>query len=83
MINEVLEKSAAEGDDSYHDYLDDKSVTALGVLQTMGTLILTLETSPDLLLHLETILLPVIQITLENQMYGKYHYNSLLYEHPY
>jgi hypothetical protein len=52
--------------------LDDKSITALGVLQTIGTLILTLESTPDVLLHLETILMPVIRITLENKLYDLY-----------
>jgi hypothetical protein len=52
--------------------LDDKSITALGVLQTIGTLILTLESTPDVLLHLETILMPVISITLENKLYDLY-----------
>jgi hypothetical protein len=41
-------------------------------LQTIGTLILTLESTPDVLLHLETILMPVITITLENKLYGLY-----------
>ncbi len=53
------------------DFLDDKSITALGVLQTIGTLILTLESTPDVLLHIEAILMPVIQVTLENKLYGK------------
>jgi hypothetical protein len=52
--------------------LDEKSITALGVLQTIGTLILTLESTPDVLLHLETILMPVITITLENKLYDLY-----------
>jgi importin-7 len=56
---------------SYGDYLDDKSITALGVLQTIGTLILTLESTPDVLLHMESILMPVIKVTLENKLYGK------------
>jgi hypothetical protein len=42
----------------------------LGVLQTIGTLILTLESTPDVLLHMESILMPVIRVTLENKLYG-------------
>lgn len=73
IIRELLEKQATkEGDELYGDFLDDKSITALGVLQTIGTLILTLESTPDVLLHLETILMPVIQITLENKLYDLY-----------
>ncbi|KAJ5938622.1 hypothetical protein N7466_001756 [Penicillium verhagenii] len=74
IIGELLERNAAKGgdDDGFGDFLDDKSITALGVLQTIGTLILTLESTPDVLLHLETILMPIISITLENKLYDLY-----------
>lgn len=73
IVRELLERnSAKEGEEGYGDFLDDKSITALGVLQTIGTLILTLEATPDVLMHLETILMPVIQITLENKLYDLY-----------
>ena len=71
IVRELLERNASKDDEeSYGDFLDDKSITALGVLQTIGTLILTLESTPDVLAHLETILMPVITITLENKLYG-------------
>ena len=73
IIRELLDRNEAKasqnGDADYGEYLDDKSIAALGVLQTIGTLILTLEASPDVLLHLETILMPVITVTLENRLY--------------
>lgn len=73
LVREVVERQNTKDDDeTYGDFLDDKSITALGVLQTIGTLILTLEATPDVLLHLETILMPVIQITLENKLYDLY-----------
>ncbi|CAG7934937.1 unnamed protein product [Penicillium nalgiovense] len=74
IVGELLERNATKGgdEDGYGDFLDDKSITALGVLQTIGTLILTLESTPDVLLHLETILMPVISITLENKLYDLY-----------
>ncbi|KAK2759341.1 hypothetical protein FQN54_002819 [Arachnomyces sp. PD_36] len=73
IIRDILERNNTKGDDeAYGDFLDDKSITALGVLQTIGTLILTLESTPDVLLHLETILMPVITITLENKLYDLY-----------
>jgi hypothetical protein len=73
LVRELLEKENRTGDDGeiYNDY-DDKSITALGVLQTIGTLILTLENTPDVLLHIETVLMPVIRVTLENKLYGTY-----------
>lgn len=73
IVRELLERQSAKDDDeTYGDFLDDKSITALGVLQTIGTLILTLEATPDVLMHLETILMPVIQITLENKLFDLY-----------
>ncbi|KAF8862644.1 ARM repeat-containing protein [Acephala macrosclerotiorum] len=74
IVRELLEKNEKRDDDDggYGDYLDDKSITALGVLQTIGTLILTLESTPDVLLHMESILMPVIRVTLENKLYDLY-----------
>ena len=69
IVRELLEKNQQK-DDFESDFLDDKSIAALGVLQTIGTLILTLESTPDVLLHLENILMPVITITLQNRLYG-------------
>ncbi|KAG8626532.1 hypothetical protein KVT40_005477 [Elsinoe batatas] len=73
IVREILERSSGRDDDGdYGDFLDDKSITALGVLQTIGTLILTLESTPDVLAHLETILMPVVTITLEHKLYDLY-----------
>lgn len=72
IVKEVIEKGEGQEDDDNITFLDDKSVTALGVLQTIGTLILTLESTPDVLLHLETIIMPLISVTLENKLYDLY-----------
>lgn len=75
IVRELIERNQSKeggGDEGYGDFLDDKSITALGVLQTIGTLILTLESTPDVLAHLETILMPVIMITLEHKLYDLY-----------
>ena len=74
IVRELLENNAGRDDleNEYGDYLDDKSITALGVLQTIGTLILTLESSPEVLHHIESVLMPVIEITLVNKLYDLY-----------
>ncbi|CAG9983299.1 unnamed protein product [Clonostachys byssicola] len=72
IVNEVLEKEKGNDDGEAFSEYDDKSITALGVLQTIGTLILTLESTPDVLLHIEQVLMPVIKITLENKLYDLY-----------
>ena len=77
IIRELIERNEAKASENgdgpaYGEYLDDKSIAALGVLQTIGTLILTLEASPDVLFHLETILMPVVTVTLENKLFDLY-----------
>ncbi|KAK0723723.1 armadillo-type protein [Apiosordaria backusii] len=74
IVRELLENNQQRDDldNDFGDYLDDKSITALGVLQTIGTLILTLESSPDVLHHIEAVLMPVIEITLRNKLYDLY-----------
>ena len=72
IIGDVIEKGVGNTDDDSETYLDDKSINALGVLQTIGTLILTLESTPNVLLHLEQILIPVITITLEHKLSDLY-----------
>ncbi|PHH61237.1 hypothetical protein CDD81_671 [Ophiocordyceps australis] len=74
IVRELLEKESRvdENGEVYSADYDDKSITALGVLQTIGTLILTLESTPDVLLHIEAVLMPLIEITLENKLYDLY-----------
>jgi len=73
IVRELLEKESKGGEEGeYLNDYDDKSITALGVLQTIGTLILTLESTPDVLLHIEAVLMPVIEVTLNNKLYDLY-----------
>ncbi|KAG0306184.1 hypothetical protein BGZ98_002842 [Dissophora globulifera] len=46
----------------------DKTMAAIGVLKTIGTLILSLESTPEVLNQLEIALLPVITFTLQNSI---------------
>ncbi|KAI8335766.1 armadillo-type protein [Chlamydoabsidia padenii] len=54
------------------DELSDKMMAAMGVLKTIGTLILSLESSPEVLQQLEEALLPVITFTLDNSIMDLY-----------
>lgn len=74
IVREMLDRKTDkdEEDDMYGYFFDDKALTALGVLQTIGTLILTLESTPDVLTHLETVIMPVISIALDNKIFGKF-----------
>ncbi|KAF8934669.1 hypothetical protein BGZ52_003629 [Haplosporangium bisporale] len=52
--------------DSAIDEASDKTMAAMGVLKTMGTLIMSLESTPEVLNQLELALMPVITFTLQN-----------------
>ncbi|KAF2859860.1 ARM repeat-containing protein [Piedraia hortae CBS 480.64] len=71
IVGEMIARNQ-EKDEEVADYMDDKSITALGVLQTIGTLILTLESKPSVVSHLEEILLPLITVTLQHKLYDLY-----------
>jgi hypothetical protein len=51
--------------------ISDKAMAASGVLKTITTVLLSLESTPDLLAQLENALLPVITYTLENTITGE------------
>jgi hypothetical protein len=63
-----------DDDDDYGDLDDisDKTMAAMGVLKTIGTLILSLESTPEILQQLENALLPVITYTLKNKIMDLY-----------
>ncbi|KAF9170410.1 hypothetical protein BGX20_009005 [Mortierella sp. AD010] len=68
-ICEDMGKGSDEVDDLTDAAIDeasDKTMAAMGVLKTMGTLIISLESTPEVLNQLEIALLPVIQFTLQN-----------------
>ncbi|CAO3652340.1 unnamed protein product [Cunninghamella blakesleeana] len=67
--NEGEENASFSGD---IDELSDKTMAAMGVLKTIGTLILSLESSPEVLQQLENALLPVITYTLNNSIMDLY-----------
>ncbi|CAG8577467.1 17791_t:CDS:10, partial [Gigaspora margarita] len=50
----------------------DKTMAAAGVLKTITTLILSLESTPEILAQLENALLPIITYTLENTITDLY-----------
>ncbi|KAI9283549.1 armadillo-type protein [Umbelopsis sp. AD052] len=54
------------------DGVADKIMAAMGVLKTIGTLILSLQSTPEMLSQLETVLQPVISYTLENSIIDLY-----------
>lgn len=75
IMEELAQSNQKNGDDQFNDDDDessDKTMAAMGVLKTIGTLILSLESTPDTLQQLENALLPVITYTLQKQIFDLY-----------
>ncbi|KAK9469786.1 armadillo-type protein [Lipomyces arxii] len=71
ILSEVIEKENVDADSydvslQYSD-LDDKQMAALGIINTLGTLLLSLDHSPELVASIEHTILPVIFVVLENE----------------
>lgn len=73
-LAQTLHNNTDEDDnfDGDVDEASDKTMAAMGVLKTIGTLILSLESTPDILQQLENALLPVITYTLEKRIIDLY-----------
>ncbi|KAF9586016.1 hypothetical protein BGW38_010410 [Lunasporangiospora selenospora] len=70
ICEDMIKHTDAEDDlsDSAIDEASDKTMAAMGVLKTMGTLILSLESTPEVLNQLELALMPVVTFTLQNAL---------------
>jgi hypothetical protein len=64
------EKEQAQDDDDDGETVTSKTLAALGILNTLGTLILSVETKPELLRALEDSIQPILVFVLENAVYG-------------
>lgn len=67
----IMEELAQQNHDDSEES-GDKTVAAMGILKTMGTLIISLESSPETIQQLENVILPVITYTLDNRMLDLY-----------
>lgn len=76
IMEDFAQSNQAAGDDNDDDGdfddISDKTMAAMGVLKTIGTLILSLESTPEILQQLENALLPVITYTLKNKIVDLY-----------
>lgn len=69
MQENEKEKAELEEDD---DMISSKLLTATGILHTLRTLILSLETNPELLRALEDAMQPILVFVLENGFHGNF-----------
>ena len=60
----------SDDNDALADGVTSKILSALGIMNTLGTLILSVETKPELLLALENSIQPVLVFVLENGVFG-------------
>lgn len=85
IVNEVNERvnirssRSFENDEDLEDveeedfsYIDDHQMVAAGLLNTLSTLLIALESFPDYITKLEPYLLPVFQTVIENANYTYY-----------
>ena len=62
------EKEQAGEDEG--ETVTSKVLSALGILHTLGTLILSVETKPEILRALEDTIQPILLFVMENGVYG-------------
>ncbi|KAK9456600.1 armadillo-type protein [Dipodascopsis uninucleata] len=81
MLGEIIDKQnvnpenldSGEYGSLIDDFADDKSMAALGILNTLGTLLLSLDSSPDVVAQIDHAIYPVISAVLEHdqtEMFG-------------
>lgn len=69
----LLQESEKElTDDESVEGVTSKVLSALGIMNTLGTLILSVETKPELLCALEDSIRPVLIFVLQNGIFGIY-----------
>ncbi|TFY82908.1 hypothetical protein EWM64_g1102 [Hericium alpestre] len=54
---------AMESDDN-----DDKTYAAMGVAKTIGTIVSSIDSSPEILAQVQEVIIPIIKFTLENKL---------------
>ncbi|EPX70956.1 karyopherin [Schizosaccharomyces octosporus yFS286] len=67
FMQESIEQSNTNED--FDTLVDDKSIAAIGILNTLSTMILSLENTVDVLREIEVILLPIISFVLDNNIF--------------
>lgn len=73
IMQDSADNQGLSAEDGFEwDNTDDKSLAALGILNTIGTLILSLENTPEALFKLEETVLPVINFVLQNEVIDLY-----------
>ncbi|KAG5460720.1 MAG: hypothetical protein BJ554DRAFT_7192 [Olpidium bornovanus] len=71
MMSDVKAQSEANGSgDANYDEASDKTMAAMGVMQTVTTLIISLDHSPEIVAKLEEAVLPIVRHVLEEGEIG-------------
>lgn len=73
IMQEAAENGGGTAEEGFGwDNIDDKSLAALGILNTIGTLILSLENTLETLGRLEETVLPVLNLVLQHEIIDLY-----------
>ncbi len=68
----IMAESNFAADDFDIDEAEDKTMAAMGVLKTLSSLILAVESSTQIVLELEVVIIPAVKFVLENSILDLY-----------
>ncbi|CAN6662639.1 nonsense-mediated mRNA decay protein 5 [Trichomonascus vanleenenianus] len=68
ICTEILEKQNVSPDDYDFDGMEDKTMTAIGNLSTLTSLVLALDNAVEVVVKLEDVFMPIFVTVLQNQM---------------
>jgi importin-7 len=68
----ILSDTNFGSDDCEYDEIEEKTIAAMGILKTLSSLILALESSTAIILELEAIILPAIIFVLSHSILDMY-----------
>ena len=62
-----------DGNGNFNDIeMNEKILTASSIVRTIVTLIINLDTAPEVLIQMESSIIPVVIFTLENEIIGNF-----------
>lgn len=70
--SDILSVQVVESDDNSGDN-DDKVIVAMGVLNTIESVLTVIEDSPEILMQIEPIILQIIGFIIQTQCMGGYY----------
>lgn len=64
----IMNENNFSSDDVDFDKVEEKTMAAMGILKTLDALVLSVETSPEIVLDLEIVISPILLYVLDNSI---------------